>query len=49
MKTLPTVKILPVTLFKVLVAAYRKPPVIFRKLEIILKRVTVLLSYQADD
>ncbi len=37
------VKILPVTLLKLLVAAYINPSKLFRKPEMILKRVTVLL------
>jgi hypothetical protein len=39
------VKILPVTLFKTLVAAFRNPPDDFDSL----KRVTVLLSKFTDD
>jgi hypothetical protein len=49
MKTHLIVKILAVTLFKLLVEAYRNPPMILEtvpyKPETILKRVTVLLSY----
>ncbi len=45
-KHLLLVKIIPVTLFKLLVGAYRNPPVIleaFHQPEMILKRVTILL------